>query len=61
MTFALWSYIVGRRIGLPAVSVEMTFHAPLHYGDALRIETSCAKLGTKSAVLLFYRFDFTGG
>jgi 4-hydroxybenzoyl-CoA thioesterase len=43
--------IVERRVGLPAVHVEMSFASPLRYGDALRIETSVKKLGNKSAVL----------
>ena len=43
--------IMTRRIGLPAVHVEMSFSAPLHYGDGLSIETSVAKVGNRSAVL----------
>jgi len=43
--------IMTRRIGLPAVHVEMSFSAPLHYGDRLRIETSVTKVGNRSAVL----------
>ncbi|HEX9295675.1 MAG TPA: acyl-CoA thioesterase [Polyangiaceae bacterium] len=38
-----------RRIGLPIVHIEADFRAPLRYGDTLRIETSCAKLGNSSA------------
>jgi 4-hydroxybenzoyl-CoA thioesterase len=38
-----------RRIGLPIVHLEADFRAPLRYGDALRIETTCTKLGTTSA------------
>ena len=38
-----------RRIGLPIVHIDADFHAPLRYGDTLRVETSCAKLGRTSA------------
>jgi 4-hydroxybenzoyl-CoA thioesterase len=40
--------IVERRIGFPAVSVEMKFTSPLRYGDRLRIETTVAKVGNRS-------------
>lgn len=42
-----------RRVGMPAVHVESTFHAPLRYGDTIRIETSVARLGRRSAVLRY--------
>lgn len=45
--------IVGRKIGLPAVHIEMNFKAPAKYGDLLRIETSTARLGNRSAVLRY--------
>jgi len=45
--------IMDRRIGLPAVHVEMSFSAPLRYGDRLRIETSVSKIGNRSAVLRY--------
>jgi YbgC/YbaW family acyl-CoA thioester hydrolase len=45
--------IVNRRVGLPAVKVGMTFHAPAKYGDVLRIETSTAHLGNRSATLRY--------
>lgn len=48
--------ITQRKIGLPAVRVEIDFRAPLRYGDIVRIETSCEKLGNKSAVLLYRMF-----
>ena len=32
--------ILGRRVGLPAVKVNMSFHAPAKYGDVLRIENT---------------------
>ena len=37
-----------RRIGLPIVRYEADFHAPLRYGDKMRVETSCAHLGKTS-------------
>jgi 4-hydroxybenzoyl-CoA thioesterase len=45
--------IVGRRIGFPAVHVEMSFSAPARYGDTLRIETRVARVGNRSAVLWY--------
>lgn len=42
-----------RRVGMPAVHVESTFHVPLRYGDTIRIETSVARLGRRSAVLRY--------
>ena len=43
--------IHARRVGLPIVHLEADFRAPLRYGDSLRIETTCPKLGTTSATL----------
>lgn len=48
--------ITKRRVGLPAVRVEVEYQAPLRYGDAVRIETSCERIGNRSAVL-FYRMS----
>lgn len=45
--------VVGRRVGLPAVHVDATYRAPVRYGDELRIETSLAKVGTRSAVFRY--------
>ncbi len=45
-----------RRVGMPAVHVESDFHVPLRYGDAIRIETSVARLGRRSAVLRYRMF-----
>jgi 4-hydroxybenzoyl-CoA thioesterase len=45
--------ILDRRIGLPAVHVEMAFTAPARYGDVLRIETRVARIGNRSAVLWY--------
>lgn len=47
--------ILQRRVGLPAVRVETEFFAPVRYGDRLTIETSIARLGTRSLTLR-YRF-----
>jgi 4-hydroxybenzoyl-CoA thioesterase len=41
-----------RGVGLPIVRFEADFKAPLRYGDALRVETSCEKLGTTSITFL---------
>lgn len=43
--------ILERRVGLPAVHVDMTFSAPVRYGDTLRIETTVARIGNRSATL----------
>jgi YbgC/YbaW family acyl-CoA thioester hydrolase len=45
--------IVARRVGLPAVKVEMSFAAPLRYGDRLRIETTVTQVGNRSAILRY--------
>ena len=47
--------ITKREIGLPAVKVDATFHAPLRYGDVVDIETGCQKIGNRS-IGLVYRF-----
>ena len=41
-----------RRIGLPILHLEADFRAPLRYGDKLRVETRCEKLGTSSATFV---------
>ena len=51
--------ILERRVGLPAVHVEMAFTAPARYGDVLRIETRVARIGNRSAVL-WYRMYHAG-
>jgi 4-hydroxybenzoyl-CoA thioesterase len=45
--------ILERRVGFPAVHVEIDFTAPARYGDLLRIETRVARLGNRSAVLWY--------
>lgn len=52
--------VTRREIGLPAVKIESTFHAPLRYGDAVDIETTCGRIGNRSAVIS-YRFMREGG
>jgi 4-hydroxybenzoyl-CoA thioesterase len=41
-----------RRIGFPTVRLEADFKIPLRYGDMLRVETSCSKLGNTSATFV---------
>jgi len=53
--------IIDRRVGLPAVHVEMTFSSPARYGDTLRIETSVARLGKRSATLRYRMLDARTG
>ena len=48
--------ILERRVGFPAVHVEITFTAPARYGDVLRIETRVARLGNRSAVFWYRMF-----
>lgn len=45
--------ILDRRVGLPAVHVEMSFSAPVRYGDTLLIETTIARVGNRSAELRY--------
>jgi 4-hydroxybenzoyl-CoA thioesterase len=45
--------ILERRVGLPAVHVDMSFSNPVRYGDVLRIETSIAHVGNRSATLRY--------
>ena len=41
-----------RKIGFPTVRLEADFKIPLRYGDMLRVETSCSKLGNTSATFV---------
>jgi 4-hydroxybenzoyl-CoA thioesterase len=41
-----------RRIGFPTVRLEADFKIPLRYGDMLRVETSCSRLGNTSATFV---------
>jgi 4-hydroxybenzoyl-CoA thioesterase len=42
--------INGRKIGFPAVKLEVEFTAPLRYGDTMIVATTVAHLGNRSAV-----------
>ncbi len=53
--------ILERRVGLPAVHVEMSFSAPVRYGDGLRIETTTARIGARSATLRYRMFRKSDG
>lgn len=53
--------ITVRETGLPAVAVKMEFHAPVRYGDSLRIETETARLGNRSAALRYRMFRLHDG
>ena len=53
--------ILERRVGLPAVHVDMSFSAPVRYGDTLRIETSIAHVGNRSATLHYRMFRARDG
>ncbi len=51
--------ITKRKIGFPAVTLAIDFHAPLRYGDTARIHARVARIGTRS-VELAYRVDRDG-
>jgi 4-hydroxybenzoyl-CoA thioesterase len=53
--------IIERKVGLPAVHVEMNFASPVRYGDVVVIETRTKKLGKKSAVLGYVFKQRTSG
>jgi len=42
-----------RKIGFPAVDLRSQWSQPVRYGDALRIETTVARLGGRSFVLRY--------
>jgi 4-hydroxybenzoyl-CoA thioesterase len=48
--------ILERRVGFPAVQVNISFSAPVRYGDTLRIRTTVSRVGTRSATFR-YRMD----
>ena len=41
-----------RKIGFPTVRLEADFNIPLRYGEILRVETSCSRLGNSSATFV---------
>lgn len=45
--------ILTRKIGLPAVKVASEFSSPLRYGDVVDLQTSCTRIGGKSADLRY--------
>ena len=45
--------ILERRVGLPAVKVDASFASPLRYGDAVRVEVSVSRVGTRSFELTY--------
>jgi 4-hydroxybenzoyl-CoA thioesterase len=45
--------ILGRRVGFPAVRLDCEFSAPLRYGDRLFVETWVARIGGRSADLVY--------
>jgi 4-hydroxybenzoyl-CoA thioesterase len=53
--------ILARRVGFPAVHVDIDFKAPARYGDVLRIETRVARVGNRSAVLWYRMHHVEGG
>lgn len=48
--------ILERKMGFPAVQVNTSFSAPVRFGDVLRIETTTARLGNRSATLRYRMF-----
>lgn len=53
--------ILRRRIGLPAVRVDIEYASPLRYGDVLVVETRASKIGGRSAVLGYTMRQESGG
>jgi 4-hydroxybenzoyl-CoA thioesterase len=53
--------ILKRRIGLPAVRLDVKFLAPLRYGDRVRIETTALRIGNRSATLRYRMFRAADG
>ncbi len=53
--------IMDKRVGFPAVHVEVSFASPVRYGDTLRIETTTCKVGTRSAVFHYRMRDAKTG
>ena len=45
--------IMKRRIGLPAVHLDMEFKKPLRYGDSVNIQLEVTKIGTSSVGLRY--------
>jgi 4-hydroxybenzoyl-CoA thioesterase len=53
--------IVERRVGFPAVHLDVAFASPVRYGDALRIETRVAKVGNRSIVFHYRMLNAANG
>lgn len=53
--------IMKRKIGFPAVRLEIDYASPARYGDVLRIETRVARIGGRSAVLDYTMKQAEGG
>lgn len=45
--------ITKRKVGFPAVHLAADYHAPLRYGDVVRIETTVTKVGTTSTTFRY--------
>jgi len=45
--------VMERKIGLPAVNVEVDYTAPLRYGDVVDIETDITHIGNSSCTLRY--------
>src|SRR6478752_420338 len=45
--------VLERRIGMPAVHVEMDFHAPVRYGEVLDVRVTVSRIGTTSVTLRY--------
>jgi 4-hydroxybenzoyl-CoA thioesterase len=45
--------IVERKLGLPAVHVDIEYKAPLRFGDVARIEVTVEKIGRSSAAIRY--------
>ncbi len=52
-------WIMGRRIGWPAVHIEADYRSPLRYGDRVTIELGFRSIGRSSFVCVYRAVDET--
>lgn len=45
--------MMDQNVGYPSVHTECDYRAPLRFGDVVRMQVTCARLGTKSVTLRY--------
>ena len=45
--------VIDEHVGFPAVHVECDYRAPSRFGDVLRMEITCVRIGTRSMTLKY--------